>query len=94
MKKLTDKNGFHCMSTWQYMGREKEAILPKSLIDSHMTLTDQVCMVPLFNIVKCTVSRLFEVDVVKDVVTDLTTRLGSSSTDPLHVRFLYKVARI
>ena len=91
LKKLTDSRGVGFMSTWNYMSREKKIILPPSLVESEMVLSDTECMMPLFTIIKLTADRWFEVDKVKEKVSSLVTEVGADAVNPLHLNWFYKV---
>ena len=91
LKKLTDSRGFKIMSNWNYMNREKQAILPKALIESDMEVSDTVCTMPLFTVLESTITRLFEVERIKIKIDSLVSQVGADATNPLNLRFFYKV---
>ena len=46
---------------------------------------------PLLTVLKCTVARLFEVDRIKVGITELASQVGADSSNPLQLRFFYKL---
>ena len=74
-----------------FTGREKEAILPKALVESEMHLDDRVCMMPLCTMLKCTTARLFQADEILTAINDLVSRVGADVSEPLPLRFIYKL---
>lgn len=90
-KKLTDSKCSGFVSNWNYMNREKKLILPNSVIESDMEVSDTVCSMPLFTMLESTVTRLFEVDRIKVKIDSLVEQVGANATNPLDLRFFYKV---
>ena len=91
LKKLTDSKGFDFLPCYDFMVREKNRILPKSLIEAEMELSDKVAKMPLNTMLARTLTHLYEVDRIKSKIDDLVVQVGASSANPLPLRFLYKI---